>query len=463
VVIFDDELSGAQINNIEKAIDVKVIDRSDLILDIFAGRAKTAQAKAQVELTNPEKSLVATIRSPFPREADRTFRYAPLSSGLDIVRKSLGRHEIATIQTTGIDKEAGLLRLTTVLAHSSGEWFSSEWPVCQISDIASAQRMGAALTYARRYALFTLVGIAGEDDLDAPDLGAAPKPAAELPRPGSQSNGQAAAGKRTAPGDGKLPESSARSVLGVQLSASLRESLIEQMAAINSADEAAAWAHRNLPAKNTLTAADAKMVEERFRARLSAIGPSHGTCDRPAEGGMPDELSRVGRLDQRLLARTNVRSWRKLTWLAGEAGRLMCRFSDAGNDDLTTRSGGRRPKSAKARNRAGRWYAASAAGERCQKRLWGFGHGSGAGETRARRVQRWFGSAARMSEPAQTSALYVDGSDYGKCCLRKGRTNPSLTAAGGGPARTSLVAIVDRLRRDHEVSILIAAVGGLGR
>ena len=151
---------------------------SDTIATIAA-----ALAKAQVELTNPEKSLVATIRSPFPREADRTFRYAPLSSGLDIVRKSLGRHEIATIQATEIDKEAGLLRLTTILAHSSGEWFSSEWPVCQITDIASAQRMGAALTYARRYALFTLVGIAGEDDLDAPDLGAAPKPAAELPGP----------------------------------------------------------------------------------------------------------------------------------------------------------------------------------------------------------------------------------------------------------------------------------------
>src|SRR6266511_1603595 len=84
---------------------------SDTIATIAA-----ALAKAQVELTNPEKSLVATIRSPFPREADRTFRYAPLSSGLDIVRKSLGRHEIATIQATGIDKEAGLLRLTTVLA-----------------------------------------------------------------------------------------------------------------------------------------------------------------------------------------------------------------------------------------------------------------------------------------------------------------------------------------------------------
>ena len=253
---------------------------SDTIATIAA-----ALAKAQVELTNPEKSLVATIRSPFPREADRTFRYAPLSSGLDIVRKSLGRHEIATIQTTGIDKEAGLLRLTTVLAHSSGEWFSSEWPVCQISDIASAQRMGAALTYARRYALFTLVGIAGEDDLDAPDLGAAPKPAAELPGPRAMaSNAWASRASATAPG--ALPDS-VRSVLGVQLSASLRESLIEQLVAINSADEAAAWAHRNLPAKNTLRAADAKIVEEQFRARLSAIGASHGTCDRPAEGYEP--------------------------------------------------------------------------------------------------------------------------------------------------------------------------------
>src|SRR4029077_7899141 len=259
---------------------------SDTIATIAA-----ALAKAQVELTNPEKSLFATIRSPFPREADRTFRYAPLSSGLDIVRKSLGRHEIATIQATGIDKEAGLLHLTTVLAHSSGEWISSEWPVCQITDIASAQRMGAALTYARRYALFTLVGIAGEDDLDAPYVGAARKSAAGLPGPGSQSNGQAAAGKRTAPGHGKLPEPSARSVLGVQLSASLRESLIEQMAAINSADEAAAWAHRNLPAKNTLTAADAKMVEERFRTKLSAIGPSLETCDHPAEGKIPHALA----------------------------------------------------------------------------------------------------------------------------------------------------------------------------
>jgi hypothetical protein len=68
-----------------------------------------------------------------------------------------------------------LIRLTTVLAHSSGEWLSSDWPVCATNETAAPRRIGAALTYARRYALFTLVAIAGEDDLDAPDLGAGRK------------------------------------------------------------------------------------------------------------------------------------------------------------------------------------------------------------------------------------------------------------------------------------------------
>src|SRR6266511_203108 len=134
------------------------------------GALASALAKAQAELVNPEKSLTATIRTGAPREGERTFRYAPLSSGLDIVRKTLGQHEIATIQTTAIDQTSGLVNLTTVLAHASGEWIASDWPVCPIAEMASPQRMGAALTYARRYALFTLVGIAGEDDLDAPDL-----------------------------------------------------------------------------------------------------------------------------------------------------------------------------------------------------------------------------------------------------------------------------------------------------
>src|SRR5262249_48183924 len=263
------------------------------------GTIAAALAKAQAELTNPEKSLVATIRSPF-HEGGRSFRYAPLSSGLDIVRKGLGRNEIATIQTTAIDKDAGLLRLTTVLAHSSGEWISSEWPVCQIADIASAQRMGAALNYARRYALFTLVGIAGEDDLDAQDLDADPKSAVKLRRydPRNQSGGQAEVAEGPGRSGGKSSRASARPVLAPEQSAILRERLLEELVAIGSTDQAAVWAQRNLPAKNALTAVDAKIVEERFHARLSTISDGQvpdrttpaGTPNGPAPEKPPDPL-----------------------------------------------------------------------------------------------------------------------------------------------------------------------------
>src|SRR4026207_11081 len=86
------------------------------------GALATALAKAQAEIANPEKSLTATVASPFPREGQRTFRYAPLSTGLDIVRKCLGQHEIATVQSTAIDQDTGLIRLTTTPVHAPGEW-----------------------------------------------------------------------------------------------------------------------------------------------------------------------------------------------------------------------------------------------------------------------------------------------------------------------------------------------------
>jgi ERF superfamily len=142
-----------------------------------------ALAKAQAQLVNPEKSLTAIIPPGRPGEAARSFRYAPLSSGLDIVRKTLGQHEIATVQSTAIDKDAGVVNLTTMLAHASGEWIASDWPICAVAETANPQRMGAALTYARRYALFTLVGIAGEDDLDAPDLCDRPLSPSAVDRP----------------------------------------------------------------------------------------------------------------------------------------------------------------------------------------------------------------------------------------------------------------------------------------
>ena len=81
-----------------------------------------------------------------------SFRYATLASGLDLVRKALGQHEIAVVQTTAMDEPTKTVRLNTVLAHSSGEWIASDWPVCPMSDLASPKRMGAALTYARRTA-----------------------------------------------------------------------------------------------------------------------------------------------------------------------------------------------------------------------------------------------------------------------------------------------------------------------
>src|SRR5262249_60035272 len=85
------------------------------------GALASALAKAQAELVNPEKSLTARIRVAAAGEGESTFRYAPLSSGLDIVRKTLRQHEIATLQTTAIHPTLGIVNFTTVLAHSSRE------------------------------------------------------------------------------------------------------------------------------------------------------------------------------------------------------------------------------------------------------------------------------------------------------------------------------------------------------
>ena len=266
------------------------------------GAIAAALAKAQAELTNPEKSLTATIRSPYPREEDRTFRYAPLSSGLEIVRKCLGRHEIAAVQTTAIDNEVGLIRLTTGLAHSSGEWISSDWPVCQGSETAAPHRLGAALTYARRYALFTLVGIAGEDDTDAPDL-AAVAPANTLGASGRSTNGNGSAPVGSSPGrwNGKLSTGQRKPVLTEPESGASRDLLLSELAGLNTPDELASWAHRILPAKNTLTAIDARLLEEAFASKMTALadaGEEEAQKARTADTGRirpPTERKRAQR------------------------------------------------------------------------------------------------------------------------------------------------------------------------
>jgi hypothetical protein len=236
----------------------------------------SALAKAQAELVNPEKSHTATIRTGRLGERERSFRYAPLSSGLDIVRKTLGQHEIATLQTTAIDQTAGMVNLTTTLAHASGEWIASDWPVCPIAETANPQRMGAALTYARRYALFTLVGIAGEDDLDAPDI------CVPAPMTGVSTTESSTGGFQLPPqtrGNGRIrgaAKSTCPTVLLTDESAALRDCLLSEIARLASQDSAATWAGEALPAKNTLTAADAKLVEDAFEQKLSQLSALPG-------------------------------------------------------------------------------------------------------------------------------------------------------------------------------------------
>jgi hypothetical protein len=255
------------------------MQRSSATIGAIAG----ALAKAQAELTNPEKSLVATIEMEIgDQRNERSFRYAPLSSGLEIVRKTLTQHEIATVQTTALDHAAGIINLTTVLAHSSGEWIASDWPVCAISETATPHRMGAALTYARRYALFTLVGIAGEDDIDAPDLHAS-EPAAPTrksqqwlsgrTRPNCRERNSAQNGRANA---GYRSSTLGNPALKGQLSEVLRDQLIDQLGEIDSSESAALWASRILPAKNSLKTEDARRLEDAFKAKLAALDDNAG-------------------------------------------------------------------------------------------------------------------------------------------------------------------------------------------
>ncbi len=314
-----------------------------------------ALAKAQSELANPEKSLVATIGTDRPGEGARTFRYAPLSSGLEIIRKALGHQQIATVQTTAIDAASGTISMTTVLAHASGEWIASDWPVCRLADTASPHRMGAALTYARRYALFTLVGIAGEDDLDAPDLNASPL--AKGGNIGSASAGRAAAGSDNQPRPRGNRKDMLRPMLDPEASVTLRDRLVHEIAGLSSADAAAEWARTALPAKNTLTESDARLVQLAFELRLSALegdaerrqddpqspltGPSEigstepsGRSSAASEPSSPAEdcierhsgRTRSGGIDKSVLSISEVRRYRDKAHLEFVASRpcLVC-------------------------------------------------------------------------------------------------------------------------------------------
>ena len=214
------------------------------------GAIAAALAKAQAELSNPEKTLTGTIPG---KHGERMFRYASLANGLDIVRRGLSQHEIAVMQTTAV--EQGQITLTTLLVHASGEWVSSLWPVCPAGE-PSAQVKGAALTYARRYALFTLVGIAGEDDLDTPELPFEPQPQPGFERP------------KLRPGKPGMFHSPRPAALDEDESAELRDRLLQEIASFETDDALAVWAYRSLPLKNTLAKEDAEAVEAAYLAKV---------------------------------------------------------------------------------------------------------------------------------------------------------------------------------------------------
>lgn len=299
-------------------------------------RLAAALAKAQAEIKNPEKTLTATI---FPErrnggaagasdaadDGGRTFNYASLASGLEIVRRTLSKHAIAAVQTTAIDDSAQLVKLTTVLAHSSGEWIASDWPVCAVKDTATPHRMGAALTYARRYALFTLVGIAGEDDLDAPDLQAPKLRTSTAQRTAGTATGLTTGnghlnGRRGMPARSprKTNATSQKAILGSEQSAALRDRLLAEVDRIGSADDAALWAYCNLGVKNGLTADDARRVEQSFQVTLASVEAPVGNQRTTEQPKRPPakatsthrrnrprqtiKMKRQGRIDKAILA-----------------------------------------------------------------------------------------------------------------------------------------------------------------
>ena len=263
---------------------------SDTIAQLAA-----AMAKAQSELVNPAKSLTAVLERGRNGGGAQSYRYAPLSSGLDIVRKIFGKYELAVIQTTHVDRERLLVHLTTTIAHSSGEWISALYPVCHLSDIGHPKLMGALLTYARRYCLFTMVGLAGEDDLDAPDLltanarevaGNGPDP--ETPLGGntdinperssftSTAEDGAANGAETSVAQDVEPRRRRRRV--AQRTRPSPSSFARSgdpgsdLANIADADALFRWALEILPARNKLDDAQRAAFDAAFLARADAIG-----------------------------------------------------------------------------------------------------------------------------------------------------------------------------------------------
>ena len=203
----------------------------------------------------------------------------PYRAGSRSCARRSGQHEIAVVQTTSTDPAAGMINLTTMLAHASGEWIASDWPVCAVIETSTPHRLGAALTYARRYALFTLVGIAGEDDMDAPDL-AAPSSQAPLAErvSGNGTNGLNGNSDRSTRPSSKRPGAIVRnptpSTLDTTASLALADRLIAEIDALDQVRRATEWAPQRIAEKNRLLPADARRVEDAFQVTLERLSMS---------------------------------------------------------------------------------------------------------------------------------------------------------------------------------------------
>ena len=240
-------------------------------------RLGSALAKAQAELVNPEKSLTATIRP----DGQGRGAQLPLCAALQRPRHRAQDAGPARDRHRADDRNRQRFWDGQFDHHAGaclGEWIASDWPVCPIAETANPQRMGAALTYARRYALFTLVGIAGEDDLDAPDLCAA-TPAAV--REAQADIGRQAQARRTSKrlqpslrshGNGRtrrVPAASAPVLLptiGCAAGPSLGRA--RRTAIVGERSELGTGSPRR---QNRLVVDDAKRLEEAFEQRLSAV------------------------------------------------------------------------------------------------------------------------------------------------------------------------------------------------
>ena len=238
-----------------------------------SARLRPPSPRRRRELANPEKSLTATIRSPFPREGRPDL---PLCAACRAALTSSAR-ALASTRSRPCRRPRSTTTRADPAHHRArprlGEWISSDWPVCPVSETAAPHRMGAALTYARRYALFTLVGIAGEDDLDAPDLPSRTAPADDLHSAAAPNGEGANAVAALTSGAGPRGRRAPRPILTTNDSAKTREQLATELASVASAEELVAWATRILPIKNALVLEDAVAIEQAFQNRLHFLQP----------------------------------------------------------------------------------------------------------------------------------------------------------------------------------------------